>query len=79
MNWIKDKMIFYRISEFVLPTLIQIYDKKNHFIFDPVQKQVSKWNFIGCQMPYFMIVYIPYKIIKLFCIKMSIFLGIWNL
>ena len=27
-------MIFYRISELMLPTFIQIYDKKNHFILD---------------------------------------------
>ena len=34
----ENEMIFYRISELMLPTLIQIYDK-NHVIFDPVQKQ----------------------------------------
>ena len=33
-----NKMIFYRISELMLPKLIQRYDK-NHFIFDPVQKR----------------------------------------
>ena len=27
-NWIKDKMIFYRISELLWLTLIQRYDKK---------------------------------------------------
>ena len=31
-------MIYYRISELMLPTLIQRYDK-NLFIFDPVQKR----------------------------------------
>ena len=31
-------MTFYRISELLLPTLIQGYDK-NHFIFDPVQER----------------------------------------
>ena len=36
--WINVEMIFYRISELMLPTLIQRYDK-NHFIFDPVQKR----------------------------------------
>ena len=30
--------IFYRISELMLATLIQRYDKKNHFIFDLVKK-----------------------------------------
>ena len=30
---------FYRISELMLPTLNQGYDKKNHFIFNPVQKR----------------------------------------
>ena len=30
LNWIKTEMIFYRISELMLATLIQRYDK-NHF------------------------------------------------
>ena len=51
---------FYRISELMLATLIQGYDKKNHFSFDPVQKWEASWNFTGCQMPHFMIVLIPY-------------------
>ena len=51
-------MIFYRISELMLPTLIQRYDKKNHFIFDPVLKRGQNCNFTGCQMPHFMIVLI---------------------
>ena len=34
----KMKYFFYRISELVLPTLIQRPDKY-HLIFDPVQKQ----------------------------------------
>ena len=33
---------------------------KNHFIFDPVQKRETNWNFTGCQMPHFMIVLILY-------------------
>ena len=33
LNWIKNEMIFYRISELMLPTLILRYDEKNHFIF----------------------------------------------
>ena len=32
LNWIKYEMIFCRISEFMSATLIQRYDKKNHFI-----------------------------------------------
>ena len=28
LNWAKNEMIFYRISEFMLATLIQRYDKK---------------------------------------------------
>ena len=55
-----NEMIFYCISELILPTLIQRYDKKNHFIFDPVQKWETNWNFTGCQMPHFMIVLILY-------------------
>ena len=51
-------MMFYRIFELMLPTLIQGYDKKNHFIFDPGQKQKTNWNFTGCQTPHFMIVLI---------------------
>ena len=32
LNWIKNEMIFYRISELMLPTLIQRNDKKSfHF------------------------------------------------
>ena len=32
LNWIKTEMIFYGISEFMLPTLIQRYNKKSfHF------------------------------------------------
>ena len=52
----------------MLPTLIQrydkknhfIFDKKNHFIFDPVLKRETNRNFTGCQMPHFMIVLILY-------------------
>ena len=45
-----NEMIFYHISELMLQTLIQRYDK-NHFSFDPVQKWRTYWNFTGCQMP----------------------------
>ena len=44
----------------MLLTLIQRYDKKNHFIFDPVQKGETYWIFTSCQMPHFMIVLILY-------------------
>ena len=52
---------FYHISELMLPTLIQGYDK-NLFIFDPVQNErlLGTLNFTGCQMLHFMIVLIPY-------------------
>ena len=33
LNWIKNEMIFYSISEFMLATLIQRYYKKNHSFF----------------------------------------------
>ena len=39
LNCIKIEKIFYRISELMLVTLIQRYDKKNHFIFDPFKKK----------------------------------------
>ena len=57
MNWIKNEMIVYPISELMLATLIQKYNK-NYFIFDPLQEREINWNFTGCQMPCFMIVLI---------------------
>ena len=36
-------MTFYRISELMLATLIQRYDK-NHFIFDPVQEWLKFYS-----------------------------------
>ena len=45
----------------MLATLIQGYDK-NHFIFDLVKEQETKWNSTGCQVPHLMIVLIPYII-----------------
>ena len=44
----------------MLPRLIQRYDKKNHFLFDPVQKRETNWNFTGFQMSHFMIISILY-------------------
>ena len=35
--------------------LMQKYDIKNHFIFDPFHKAESNWNFTSCEMPHFMI------------------------
>ena len=56
-----NEMIFYRTSELMLPTLIQRYNKKkNHFIFDLVQKRGTDWNFTGCLMPNCIIVLILY-------------------
>ena len=49
-------MIFYHISEFMLPTLIQRYDKK----IISIQDRETNLNFTGCHVPYFMIVLIPY-------------------
>ena len=40
----------------MLQTLIQRYDK-NHFIFYPVQKQETNWNFIDSQMPSHFMIY----------------------
>ena len=45
-------MIFDCVSELLLPTLIQRYDK-NYFILGPVQKRETNWNFTGSQMPLF--------------------------
>ena len=82
MNWIKIEMIlimnetiFYCISESLLATLTQRYDKNNHFFFAPVQKWETKWNFTGfCQLPHFMIVFNTcINLLKLSWIKMSIF------
>ena len=62
-------MLFYHISELMLPTLIKRY-KKNHFIFDSKTRAIE--NFIGCHMPHFMTIY---QFIKPFLDKkkMSIF------
>ena len=56
LNWVKKwNVFFYHISDLMLATLIQRSDE-NLFIFDPVQKQETNWDFAGC----FMIVLIPY-------------------
>ena len=72
-----NEMIFYRISELMLPTLIQRYDKK--IIFDLVQKRETNWNFTGCQMPHLMIVLTLYiNLLNLSWINNVHFLGIWG-
>ena len=71
--------VFYRVSELMLPTLIQRYDKKS-FIFYTVQKRDTNWNFTGCQMPHFMIVLILYiNLSNLSWIKDVYFWGICSL
>ena len=62
LNWIKNEMIFYRISELMLAILIQRYDKK----ISSVQERETNWNFTGCQVSNFMVVLIPYQFIKPF-------------
>ena len=55
LNWVKTEIIFYRISELMLATLIQRYDIKSfHF------KNETNWKFTGCQVPHLIIVLIPY-------------------
>ena len=80
-SWTGSKMkLFYRISELMLATLIQRYDK-NYFIFDPVRERETNWNFTGSQVPHFMIVLdctnTIYLFIKPFLVnKMSLFFRI---
>ena len=71
-----NEMIFYRIFELMLPTLIQRYnEKKNNFHFGPVQKRETNWNFNGCQMPHFMMVLILFiNLLNLPWIKECLFL-----
>ena len=67
--WTGSKMIwsFYRISELMLATLVQRYDKIISF-----QDRETNWNFTGCQVPYFMIVFIPYiEDIQMFGVNMT--------
>ena len=51
LNWIKNEIIFYRVSELMLATLIQRYDKK----IISFQERQTNWNFTGCQVPHFII------------------------
>ena len=63
-------MIFYRISELMLATLIQRYDKK----IVSFQERDTNWNFTVCQMPHLKIVLIPYiSLLNLLDNKMSSF------
>ena len=62
LNWIKKELIVYRISELILATLIQRYDKKKK----KKKKNISfeereiHWNFTSCQVPHFTI--LPFSI-----------------
>ena len=56
LNWIKNEMIFYCISELMLATIIQRYEKK----IISFQERETNWSFTGCQVPHFMIVLIPF-------------------
>ena len=59
--------------------LIHKYNKKSHFIFDPIQRQETNWNFIGCQVPHFMIVFIPYiNLLKPFLDKKKYIYFCWQ-
>ena len=70
LKWIKSEIIFYRISELMLPILIQRY-VKNHFILIRFKNEKLTENFTGFQVPHFMIIY---QFIKPFLDnKMSIF------
>ena len=70
-----NEMIFNRMSELMLPTLIQSYDK-NHFMFEPVQKTRDNWNFTDCQMPHIDSIF---QFIKPDFDKNVYFEGIWSL
>ena len=41
---------------YCIPELIQRFDKKNRFIFYPVQERQTNWNVTGYQVPDFMII-----------------------
>ena len=56
LKWIKSEIIFYRISELMLPILIQRY-VKNHFILIQFKNEKLTENFTGFQVPHFMIIY----------------------
>ena len=52
LNWIKNEMIFYRISELMLATLILRYDK--HFLFS---SQLKFYRLSGATLYDHMIIY----------------------
>ena len=55
----RNEVILFRISELMLPTLIQRYEKKKIISFlIQFKKRETNWNFTGCQMSHFMIVLI---------------------
>ena len=70
-NWVKNEMTLNRISELMLATLIQRYDKKSIISF---QEQETHLNFTGCQVPHFIILLILYiDLLNLSWIIKSIF------
>ena len=49
LNWIENEMIFYRISELILATLLQRYDKKSfHFKNKRITEMLSDATFYDC-------------------------------
>ena len=70
VNWIKNEMIFYRISELMLATLIQRYDKKSFHFTNEALTEIL----LGVMCHIFNCIYTIYVFIKPFLDnKMSIF------
>ena len=68
-------MIFYHISELMLPKLFQRCDEKIISFLIQLKNERLNWNFIGCKMSHFMIVFIPYiNLLNLSPIKKCLFL-----
>ena len=73
LNWIKNKMIFYRISELMLPTLNQRYDI-NHFIFLSSSKTRDSLKvYMLSNASFYDRIYTIYQFINLSCIKNAYF------
>ena len=63
---------FFIVSELMLATIIQGYDKKKIISF---QERETNWNLTGCKMPHVMIILIPYmNLLNLSWIQKCIFL-----
>ena len=70
LNWLKNEMVF--LSYLWININLEIVKKIISFLIQ-FKKQETKRNFIGCQVPQFMIVLIPYiNLLNLYWIKMSI-------